>query len=80
MSNNNNYTVWLEKSITNEYLKYYEYSEFKNIQPIGGGNFGNVFRANWKNTDTVLALKSFDNNKLTLKEIVNEVHLQIYFF
>ncbi len=64
------YTEWLEKSITNDH---YEYSDFKNIQPIGSGNFGKVFYANWKDTDTILALKSFDDYKLTLKEVVNEV-------
>jgi hypothetical protein len=79
-SDSNNYIDWIEKSITNEYLNHYEYSEFKNIQPIGGGNFGKVFRANWKNTDTVLVLKLLDNNKLTLKEIVNEVHKKILLF
>ncbi|GBC04648.1 hypothetical protein RclHR1_00580013 [Rhizophagus clarus] len=71
----NNYINWIENSISDEYLNYYEYSDLENIQSVGGGNFGKVFRANWKNTDTVLALKSFNNNKLTLKEIVNEIKL-----
>ena len=69
----NVYVDWLEKSIANEYFNYYEYSDFNNIQPIGSGNFGKVSRANWKDTDTIFALKSFDNYKLTLKEVVNEV-------
>ena len=64
---------WLEQSIHNEHIKYYEYSEFKNIQPIGSGSFGSVVRANWKNTDIVFALKSFNNQKSTLKKIVREV-------
>ena len=68
-----NYVDWLEKSIANEHIKYYEYSDFNNIQQIGSGASGNVFRANWKNTDTIFALKSFYNHKSTLKEIVNEV-------
>ena len=67
------YIDWLENSIANEYFNYYEYSDFKNTQPIGSGNFGKVSRANWKDTDTIFALKSFDNYKLTLKEVVNEV-------
>jgi len=68
---------WFEKSIANEYLNYYEYSDFQNIQRIGKGAFGKVYRANWKKTDTTFALKSFDdvNNKSTLKEVVNEVIL-----
>ncbi len=69
----NDYIDWLEKSITDEYFNYYEYSNFKNIQLIGNGNFGKVSRANWKDTDAILALKSFDVYKLTLKDVINEV-------
>jgi hypothetical protein len=67
------YNDWLEKSIANEHIKYYEYSDFKNIEQIGSGASGSIYRANWKNTDTIFALKSFYNQKSTLKEIVNEV-------
>ncbi len=66
------YIDWLEKSIASEYFKFYEYTDFKNIQPIGNGAFGKVFRANWKDTGTIFALKSFDNCNSTLKEIVEE--------
>ena len=59
---------------SNDYLNYYEYSEFKNIQPIGSGSFGSVVRATWKNTDRFFALKTFfKSDKITLKEIINEV-------
>ena len=74
MSNIKDIINWLESSITNGYLNYYEYSEFKNIQPLGNGSYGSVVRANWKNTDTILAVKSFNNQALTFyKEIINEV-------
>ena len=70
----NCYIDWLEKAISDEHIKYYEYSDFKNIQTIGSGSFGSVVRATWKNIDKFFALKSFFNpNKITLKEIVNEV-------
>ena len=69
----NEYIDWLENSIANDYLDYYKYSDFKNMRQIGNGSFGSIFRANWKNTDTVLVLKSFNNQKSTLKEVVNEV-------
>ncbi len=69
------YIDWLEKSITDEYFNHYEYSDFKNLQSIGIGSFGNVMRANWKNTNRLFALKSFKNDKITLKEVVNEVKL-----
>jgi len=70
----NFYIDWLEKSITDEYFNHYEYSDFKNLQSIGIGSFGSVMRANWKNTRP-FALKSFNNDKMTLKEVVNEVKL-----
>ena len=73
LKKSNVYISWLEKSIVNEYLNYYEYSEFINLQPIGSGSFGSVVRANWKNHDKFFALKTFNNDKTTLKEIVNEV-------
>ncbi|UZO07138.1 uncharacterized protein OCT59_027436 [Rhizophagus irregularis] len=73
----NYYINWLEKSIADEYLNYYEYSEFKNLKPIGNGSFGSVVRANWKNAGNFFALKTFKNNcNTTLKELVNEIRLQ----
>ncbi|CAB5357297.1 unnamed protein product [Rhizophagus irregularis] len=38
------------------------------------GSVGNIFRANWKDSDTVLVLKS--SYKLTVQEIVNELKIQ----
>lgn len=63
---------WLEKSINQEHIIYYEFSDFNNLEPIGKGLFGSVFRANWKNNDTIFAIKKFNDNK-TIKEVVNEV-------
>ncbi|RIA94223.1 hypothetical protein C1645_865865 [Glomus cerebriforme] len=62
----------LETLISEGRIEYYEYSDFKNIQPIGKGSFGSVSRATWKNTTRYFALKSFNNDKQTLKEIVKE--------
>src|SRR5438477_13102602 len=53
--NTNEWINWIEEAIDKEHLKYYEYKQFSNIEKIGTGGFGNVFRANWKNLD---ALKS----------------------
>lgn len=70
----NYYVEWLKKSITDGYLDYLEYSEFVNKKLLGRGAYGSVVRANWKNTDTILALKSFNNQTSTIyKEVVNEV-------
>ncbi|CAB4427480.1 unnamed protein product [Rhizophagus irregularis] len=74
-SDTKNYVDWLERSIANEHINYYEYSDFKNIQNIGNGAFGSIARANWKHTNTFFALKSFINHKSTLKEVVNELKL-----
>ncbi|CAG8754114.1 4054_t:CDS:1, partial [Funneliformis caledonium] len=46
---------------------------FKNVQPIGNGSFGNVMRANWKSNDRLFALKFFKNDKITIREVINEV-------
>ena len=65
-----------EKSIEQEHITYYEHLDFKNLQPIGSGSYGNVVRANWKN-NRIYALKSFNNDKITLKEVVNEVQFYL---
>ena len=70
----NEYIDWIEKSIVDEHINYYEYSGFKLIQPIGHDSSGNVVCASWKHTNGTFVLKSFNNNeKTTLKEVVNEV-------
>jgi serine/threonine protein kinase len=70
----------LDKLISEERIKYYEYSNFKDIQEIGKGSFGNVFRATWRNATHYFALKSFNNDKQTLKEIVKEVQYLLLIF
>ena len=79
MSNENDNNLkesidWLERSIAEEHIISYEYSDFKNLQPIGSGSFSSVIRANWKNTDSFFALKTLNDDKATLKAVVNEVH------
>ena len=68
------YFDWLEKAISENYIKYYDYVKFNNREEICSGSFGNVSRANWK--DTVMVLKYSYN--LTIKEIVNEVNYYKY--
>ena len=64
-------------------IESYEYKNFSNIQEIGSGVFGKVYRANLNNSHKYLALKSFFNlDNTTVKEIVYEViiiYLTIYF-
>jgi hypothetical protein len=65
---------WIDEAISKKHVKYYEYTHFHNIQEIGKGCFGKVYRVNWKNSEQYLALKSFFNlDNATVKEIVHEV-------
>ncbi|RIA94414.1 kinase-like domain-containing protein, partial [Glomus cerebriforme] len=65
---------WIEDGISKYYLNYYEYNEFQNIKRIGSGAFSNVYKAHWKSSNTVVALKSFRNDSC-VTEIVNELQL-----
>ncbi|PKK64258.1 kinase-like protein [Rhizophagus irregularis] len=76
IANSNEWINWIEESIAKGYTKYYDYKHFNNIQEIGFGGFGKVYRANWKNSHDFLALKSFINFNIAAKEIVNELKLQ----
>ena len=67
----------LEYFITEKCIKFYEYSDFINEQQIGRGSFGNVVRVNYKTTGNFFALKSLNNNEITLKEVVNEVQYNV---
>ncbi|GBB94301.1 hypothetical protein RclHR1_23290001 [Rhizophagus clarus] len=68
---------WIEDAITRKYFKYYEYNHFNNVEVVGSGSFGKVCRANWKNSHSYVALKSFFNlDDVAIKEIVNELKLQ----
>jgi hypothetical protein len=74
----NNSIDWIEESIAKRHIKYYEYKYFSNIKEIGIGSFGKVYRANWKNSEQYLALKSFFNlDNITVKEIIHEVTIKI---
>ena len=66
---------WIEEGISKRYINYHEYNEFQNIQRLGSGGFSEVYKANWKSSNTIVALKSFinDNDNCIMKEIVNEV-------
>ncbi|RGB43058.1 kinase-like domain-containing protein, partial [Rhizophagus diaphanus] len=71
----NKWIKWIENGIAEEYINYHNYNEFKNVQRIGFGAFGNVYRATWESSDTVVALKSFEIDNCIMKEVVNEIKL-----
>ncbi|POG70972.1 kinase-like domain-containing protein [Rhizophagus irregularis DAOM 181602=DAOM 197198] len=66
---------WLDEAIKKEYIKLFKFDQFENIKIIGYGGFGKVFRAKWKNTGDVFALKEFKYD-MAVKEIINEIYLQ----
>ncbi|EXX77289.1 uncharacterized protein OCT59_024135 [Rhizophagus irregularis] len=77
IENTNEWINWIEEAVDKEHLKFYEYQQFNNIQHIGTGGFGNIYRANWKNSEKLFALKSFFSlNNITMKEIVRELKIQ----
>ena len=74
LKDDNKPTNWIEESISKGNIKYYEYKHFKNIQEIGTGGFGKVYRANWKSPYQYFALKSLlDIDDVGIKELVREV-------
>lgn len=75
----NYYIEWLENSIYNKNIIYFDYLNFTNVKLIGNGSYGNIFCANWENNDTIFALKTFNNQISILKEVVKEVK-EIYSF
>jgi hypothetical protein len=75
IGNSNEWINWIEESIEKKQIRYYDYNHFNNIQEIGSGSFGKVYRANWKNSHSYLALKSFFKFNDTAREIVNEVFI-----
>ena len=77
-SDTNEWIKWIDIGITGGYINYHNYNKFKNIQRIGFGAFSNIYRATWENSDTIVALKSFEIDNCIMKEIVNEVAIYIY--
>ena len=73
IENQNEWINWIEEAISKNYFKHYEFKHFNNIQEIGIGGFGKVYRANWKNSEQYFVLKSFNINNTTINEIVHEV-------
>ncbi|GBC06007.1 hypothetical protein RclHR1_06550011 [Rhizophagus clarus] len=84
MSSNNNienkieWNDWIEETIIEEHIGFYDYKQFNNFQQIGAGNFGKVYRVNWKNSENhYFAIKSFFNlDNIIMKEIICELKIQ----
>ncbi|CAB4379630.1 unnamed protein product [Rhizophagus irregularis] len=77
LTKNSNEYNWIEDAISKKLIKYYEFEQFCDLQEIGFGGFGKVYRASWKNYYKQCALKSFfDFDDSTVKGIVREIQLQ----
>jgi hypothetical protein len=59
INNLNDWNKWIEEAISKELIKYYEFEQFYNLQEIGSGGFGKVYRANWKNSHKSCAINHF---------------------
>ena len=66
---------WLEKSVENEYIRFYHYDDFINSRCIGHGAFGVVFKATIITSDITVAYKCITNSDEDefFKSFVNEV-------
>ena len=64
----------MKESISKRHIKYYEYQFFSELEKIGRGSFGVVYRAKWRESEQYLALKSFPNlDDAAIKELAHEV-------
>ncbi len=45
INDTNVHVDWIEKAIDENYIKYYDYSRFKDVKEINSGSVGNIFRA-----------------------------------
>jgi hypothetical protein len=64
----------IEKCIREKHIKYYEFSEFSEIGEISSELFCKVYKANWKQSEKCVALRSFNLDHATVKEIIREVY------
>ncbi|CAG8758267.1 10197_t:CDS:2, partial [Cetraspora pellucida] len=66
----------IQKCIIEEKIEYYEYSNFNNVRRIGSGGYAKIYYAVLLNhTDVALKLFKNNNDKVTIKEVVNEIKL-----
>ncbi|CAB4479524.1 unnamed protein product [Rhizophagus irregularis] len=73
---NFDYADWIKKAIENNFIKYYDHTEFKNKKEIENSNSSvrKIFRSNWNNTNTNLFVKI--SYEFDVEKIVNELKMQ----
>ncbi|RIB21669.1 kinase-like domain-containing protein [Gigaspora rosea] len=65
---------WLEKSINERHINFYNYDDFINKEKTNEGGFGTIQKAEWKGYGLTVALKSLKVNK-NLDKLVKELQL-----
>ncbi|KAF0521247.1 kinase-like protein [Gigaspora margarita] len=74
MSATGNKFQQLQKYIIEKNINCYDYTRFSIVELIKNEEFTRVYRAVFKNKITII-LKSFENNDLTVNEVINELKL-----
>ncbi|KAF0433479.1 kinase-like protein [Gigaspora margarita] len=60
---------WLENTINEGRIKFYGYNESSALEQIGKGGFGTVYKSEWKNHGSTIALKELNITPLDKKTI-----------
>ncbi|KAF0562319.1 kinase-like protein [Gigaspora margarita] len=53
---------WLEEAIEDEYIYYFNHTDFNDFVKIDQGGFGEVYKAWWEDCNLIVALKSLKSN------------------
>ncbi|CAG8567252.1 9918_t:CDS:2 [Gigaspora rosea] len=64
---------WIERKVIKGKIIEYKFGEFDKFQLINAGNSSNVYKARFKDTGNICALKVIEKNNHTNKEIINEI-------
>ncbi|CAG8761198.1 27702_t:CDS:2 [Gigaspora margarita] len=74
MSEKSNKFQQLQKYILEKNINFYDYTRFRIVELIKNEEFTRMYRVVFKNKITVI-LKSFENNELTINEVIDELKL-----
>jgi serine/threonine protein kinase len=81
MNKNKDNKDWLEAQIEANSIKSFNHAEFSNIEKVGEGGYGNVYKAYWKSRRMTVALKALKTiSDETTREFIREVNLTFYIY
>ncbi|CAG8735611.1 14644_t:CDS:2 [Acaulospora morrowiae] len=71
---------WLQDSIKNGLIKFFDFNEFSDVKVLARGAFGEVSRAYWNSGEKTVALKTLYNspeleNDKAYNDFINEFQL-----